>query len=93
MLSQQAESPARQTKTSNWRDVYFAAVLESNEKRALAKIQFARRVLGDRLLALQSALDGRAYELRDLNSAMTYLDILFSCIAENCLGSHMAAVA
>jgi len=95
MLSPQAKSmpSARRSRTSNWRDVYFAAVLESDGKRALAKIQFARKFLRIRLLELQSASDGRADELRDLHSAMTYLDILFSCIADNCPGSRMAAVA
>lgn len=95
MLSPQARlmPPTRRAKTSNWRDIYFAAVLESNEKRALTKIQSARMVLQDRLLELQSVPDARADELRDLHSAMTYLDILFSCIAENRPGSRMAAVA
>jgi len=90
MLSQQAKSSERHNKTSNWRDIYFAAVLESNEKRALVKIQSARAVLQDRLLEMQSVPDTRPDELRDLNSAMIYLDILFSCIAENCPGSRTA---
>jgi hypothetical protein len=86
-------APIRRTKTSNWRDVYFAAVLESNERRALAKIQAAGKVLQDRLLELQSVANAPVDELRDLQSALTYLDILFTCIAENHPGTRMAAVA
>jgi hypothetical protein len=95
MLSPQAKSrpPRRRTATSNWRDVYFAAVLESDRKRALVKIESARKVLSGRLLELQSAPRPSSDELRDLNSALTYLDILFSCIAEDPPGARMAAVA
>ena len=83
----------RRTRNPNWRDIYFAAVLESNERRALAKIQFARKVLTNRLIELQSCTTIPVEELRDLHSAVTYLDILFSCIAEDPPGNHMAAIA
>lgn len=95
MLSPQAKSrpPRRPAATSNWRDIYFAAVLESDRKPALVKIESAREILSGRLLELQSAPCASCDELRDLSSALTYLDILFSCIAEDSPGARMAAVA
>jgi hypothetical protein len=85
--------PKRRSTTSNWRDIYFAAVLESDDKRALAKIQFARNVLQDRLLELQSLSNSPIDELRDLHSALTYLEILFYWVTEDPPANHIAATA
>jgi hypothetical protein len=95
MLSSQARSlpPTRRNITSNWLDIYFAAVLESDDKLALAKIQTARKVLQDRLLELHSVPNSPIDEQRDLHSALTYLEILFFWITEDPPGTRMAAVA
>lgn len=59
-----------------WYQLYFAAVTEGNERRAVLQIDRARRVMQDRLLELRSAKGADGGELQDLNNALTYLAIL-----------------
>ena len=61
---------------SGWYQLYFAAVTEGNESRAVLQIDRARRVMQDRLAELRSAKGGDGGELQDLNNALTYLAIL-----------------
>lgn len=62
--------------TSGWYRLYFAAVTEGNESRAVLQIDRARRVMQDRLVELRSARGTDGGELQDLNNALTYLAIL-----------------
>ena len=61
---------------SGWYQLYFAAVTEANEAKAMLHIDRARKAMQHRLVELGCAqgLDGG--ELQDLNNAMTYLTIL-----------------
>ena len=61
---------------SIWYQLYFAAVTEGNESRAVAQIQRARRAMQERLVELHRAEDADGGELQDLNNALTYLAIL-----------------
>lgn len=62
---------------SGWYQLYFAAVTEGNETRAVLQIERARRAMQDRLIELGGAsVGGNAGELQDLNNALTYLAIL-----------------
>lgn len=64
-----------QRKLSRWYQVYFAAVTEPDNGRALLKIYLAQEAMHDRLLRLRrSSPDTR--ELQDLNNAWIYLQIL-----------------
>ena len=70
-------SSNRRVRTSDWREVYFTAVLEGDPYYALTKIESARSVMQQRLLALQSKSEVAGDELGDLHCALTYLQILF----------------
>lgn len=59
-----------------WYQLYFAAVTEGNESRAVLQIDRARRVMQDRLLELRRAKVADGGEVQDLNNALTYLAIL-----------------
>jgi len=85
--------PVARGGTTNWRDMYFAAVLESDPQRALLKIVSARKALQRRLDELRSSCLETGDELRDLQCALMYLEILFVHIEEGCLGVHLGATA
>ena len=61
---------------SGWYQLYFAAVTEGNESRAVLQIERARRAMQDRLVELRRAEAADGGELQDLNNALTYLAIL-----------------
>ncbi len=61
---------------SGWYQLYFAAVTEGNEGRALLQIERARRAMQNRLIELRRAKGADGGELQDLNNALTYLAIL-----------------
>ncbi|HZC23603.1 MAG TPA: hypothetical protein VE866_09715 [Candidatus Binatia bacterium] len=61
---------------SGWYQLYFAAVTEANETKALLQIDRARKAMQDRLIELQRDKRSDGGELQDLNNAMTYLAIL-----------------
>lgn len=61
---------------SGWYQLYFAAVTEGNESRAVLQIDRARRVMQARLVELRRAERADGGELQDLNNALTYLAIL-----------------
>lgn len=71
----QSARPSR-LNASGWYQLYFAAVTEGNERRAVVQIDRARRVMQDRLVELRSAKGADGGELQDLNNALTYLAIL-----------------
>lgn len=61
---------------SGWYQLYFAAVTEANEGKAVLQIDRARQAMQNRLAELQRARRPDGGELQDLNNAMTYLAIL-----------------
>ena len=61
---------------SGWYQLYFAAVTEGNETRAVLQIERAREVMQDWLVELRRATGTDGGELQDLNNALTYLTIL-----------------
>ena len=71
----QGASPTR-LDASGWYQLYFAAVTEANESRAVLQIDRARRAMQERLVELRSAKGADGGELQDLNNALTYLAIL-----------------
>jgi hypothetical protein len=75
---QQCKESARpgRANTSGWYQLYFAAVTEGNESRAVLQIERARRAMQDRLVELCRATGADGSELQDLNNALTYLTIL-----------------
>lgn len=84
-------SSNRRVRSTDWREVYFAAVLEGDPYYALIKIESARSVMQQRLLALQSKSNAAADELRDLHCALTYLQILFLCLKESASDARQSA--
>ena len=69
-----ATSPAPQT--PEWYEIYFAAVLEADESKALIEMGRAGDAIKDRLRQLSSSVAENAREIQDLNSALTYLRLL-----------------
>ncbi len=59
-----------------WYELYFAAVTEGNEGRAVQQIERARRAMQDRMAEMSCAVAANADELQDLTNALTYLAIL-----------------
>ncbi len=74
---------SRRRRSGDWREAYFAAVLETDGCHAMLKILSARKTMQDRLLELRAASTISPEELRDLHSALTYLDILFSYLEQS----------
>ena len=62
--------------TSGWYQLYFAAVTEANENKAVLQIDRARQAMKNRLIELRHAQRPDGGELQDLSNAMTYLAIL-----------------
>jgi len=62
--------------TPEWYQVYFSAVLETDEGKALIEMVRASEAMEDRLRQLSSSATGNAEEIQDLNSALTYLRLL-----------------
>jgi hypothetical protein len=63
-------------KPSSWYQVYFAAVTEPDNHRALLKIKRAQNAMQERLIQLRRLSSRESTELQDLNSALTYLRVL-----------------
>ena len=61
---------------SGWYQLYFAAVTEANEGKAVLQIERARQAMQNRFAELQRTKDPDGGELQDLSNAMTYLAIL-----------------
>lgn len=61
---------------SGWYQLYFAAVTEANERKAVLQIDRARQAMLNRRVELQRTRDPDGVELQDLDNAMTYLAIL-----------------
>ena len=62
--------------TPEWYQVYFSAVLETDEGKALIEMGHASQAIADRLRQLSSSAAENAHEIQDLNSALTYLRLL-----------------
>jgi hypothetical protein len=73
-MSQVKSVSRMRPKPSGWYQVYFAAVTEPDDHRALLKIYRAQEAMLDRFIKLRRSSD--AGELQDLKSALTYLQIL-----------------
>jgi len=65
---------------SSWYQTYFAAVLESDRRKAVLQIERAQIAIQDRLLELRKAPPDNPREVQDLSNALTYLGILFQNI-------------
>lgn len=78
--------PAR-CDASGWYQLYFAAVTEANESKAVLQIDRARQAMQNRLVELQHAQRPDGGELQDLNNAMTYLAILLQHVGRE--GGHL----
>ena len=72
---------------SGWYQLYFAAVTEANESKAVLQIDRARQAMQNRLVELQHAQRSDGGELQDLNNAMTYLAILLQHVGRE--GGHL----
>ena len=59
-----------------WYDIYFTAVLEADEWKALIEIGRAGKAIQDRLRQLRSSAAENVQEIQDLNCALTYLRLL-----------------
>lgn len=70
-----------------WYQLYFAAVTEANESRAVLEIERARHAMQDRLAELQSGKLPDGGEIQDLKNAMTYLAILLQHVGRE--GGHL----
>ena len=71
----QSARPAK-INVSRWYQLYFAAVTEANEGKAVLQIERARQAMQNRLAELQRTGSPDVGELQDLSNAMTYLAIL-----------------
>lgn len=59
-----------------WYQLYFVAVLEVDEWKALIEIARAGKAIEDRLQQLTSSAADNEREIQDLNSALIYLRLL-----------------
>lgn len=80
MRNPKQASRGRRSPRSNWHQIYFAAVLETDQKRALLKIRRAQKVIEIRLRELMRVEATESIEIRDLNSALTYLALLLQYV-------------
>ena len=77
-----------------WYQVYFAAVLERNQGRAMLRIERARSAIEARLLEVRSSCANGPREIQDLKSAMIYLRLLLDTWegkARTCYGTKHGA--
>lgn len=72
---------------SGWYQLYFAAVTEANESRAVLEIERARQAMRNRLAELQGGELSDGGEIQDLKNAMTYLAILLRHVGRG--GGHL----
>lgn len=64
------------TPLPNWYQLYFAAVMEADESKALQQIGRACRAIEDRMIELRCNPLDNPHEIQDLNCALTYLKLL-----------------
>lgn len=81
---QHTRQSAGTTKSSSspWYQIYFAALLESDQRKAARLIECARGAIYDRLDDLRLTTPNHPRELQDLGSALTYLGILLDHIGD-----------
>ena len=84
-LRTDATQPASGTeKPPAWYQSYFSAILETNQNRAHAKIDQARKAVQDRIIELKFNFNpNNSREIQDLNNALTYLQILLEHISRD----------
>jgi len=68
------------SKPCGWYQIYFAAVLETDQNRALVKIERAQQAMRARLVELKRIPLQDSIEVQDLDSALTYLRILLASV-------------
>lgn len=83
-LSSAANSP----QLPEWYEMYFTAVLEPDESKALHQIQLASKAIADRLVELRQEAAEHPQEFQDLTSALIYLRLLFENIDTEGRGSN-----
>jgi len=66
-----------------WYQIYFAALLETDQQKAAQLIERAKVAIRERLDDLQFAPAQNPRELQDLGSALTYLEILLDHIGND----------
>jgi hypothetical protein len=79
---------AAATQPPEWYQIYFLAVLESDESKVLLQIERAGKAITDRLVQLRWGAAENPQELHDLNSAFTYLRLLFENLDTQEKGSY-----
>jgi len=78
------ETVHRQVRHFDWHDLYFDALLETDSSRASSKMKRARVALSKRLTELQKRdSQDHANEMADVESALTYLNLLLLLLEEN----------
>ena len=65
-----------------WYQMYFAAVLEADEWKALIEMERADSAIRDRLHELAGSGPENAHEVQDLNCALIYLRLLIESMDE-----------
>ena len=66
-----------------WYQIYFCALLETDQKKAVRLIERAQVAIRERLGDLRLAPAQNPHELQDLGSALTYLGILLDHIGND----------
>jgi|SRR5579862_1614228 len=59
-----------------WYEIYFAAVRETDERKAQIQLEHAAKTLEDRIVQLRDAAPNHRHELDDLGCALTYVRLL-----------------
>lgn len=62
--------------TAKWYQMYFAAVMEADEGKAVMQIRRASTAIEERLLELRYCSPDNLHEIQDLTSALIYLRLL-----------------
>lgn len=75
---EQATQPGTSIRSNapRWYQIYFAAILESDQSKAALLIESAQGAIRDRLAELRAAPPANSREGQDLDSALMYLGIL-----------------
>ncbi len=71
-----------------WYRTYFIAVMERNRSRALVEMGCAQKAMQERVTELRNLPSDDPREMLDLNSALTYLDILLMHFGQES-GDHL----
>jgi hypothetical protein len=75
-------SAAQRRALPDWYQLYFAAVLEADDRKMLTQIGRACRAIENRLIELRCVSPDNPHEVHDLNCALTYLTILLQNVGD-----------